>query len=75
VTYFSLRQWRPLFSSTYVDPKADLWIILLVRLEGFEPPTLGSVGTFHYQQLGDSLANIVQFPRKMLTRVQGCSSR
>ena len=32
----------------------------LVRLEGFEPPTLGSVGTFHSQQLGDFQQNIDQ---------------
>jgi hypothetical protein len=28
------------------------------RLEGFEPPTLGSVDTFHSQQLGDLRENI-----------------
>jgi hypothetical protein len=30
----------------------------LVRLEGFEPPALGSVGTFHNRQLGDFVENL-----------------
>lgn len=30
----------------------------MVRLEGFEPPTLGSVGTFHSQELGDLHASV-----------------
>jgi hypothetical protein len=30
----------------------------IVRLEGFEPPTLGSVGTFHNRQLGDFVENL-----------------
>jgi len=47
----------------------------LVRLEGFEPPTLGSVGTFHSQQLGDFLKKIPQLTRSQFTRVQGCSTR
>ena len=46
-----------------------------VLLEGFEPPTLGSVGTFHNQQLGDSLVNVAQITRKMFTQVHECSTR
>jgi hypothetical protein len=47
----------------------------MVRLEGFEPPTLGSVGTFHSQQLGDFLENRAQIVRRMFTDVHGCSTR
>jgi hypothetical protein len=30
------------------------------RLEGFEPPTLGSVGVVHDQQLGEFVQNVIQ---------------
>ena len=35
------------------------WV--LVRLKGFEPPTLGSVGPFHSRQLGVFPANTPRF--------------
>ena len=46
-----------------------------VRLEGFEPPTLGSGGTFHSHQLGDSLENLTQSSKEVFTDVHGCSTR
>ena len=48
--------WR--FAFLFRPFRVSLSHIPMVRLEGFEPPTLGSVGTFHSQQLGDLLANI-----------------
>ena len=42
----------------------------MVRLEGFEPPTLGSVGTFHGQQLLDLLENLADWFDEMCTDVQ-----
>ena len=53
----------------YLAPRIE------VRLEGFEPPTLGSVGTFHSHQLRISLENIVRFTISMFTQVHGCSTR
>ena len=49
---------HPLNSTIDPDPNDCLGIFPLVRLEGFEPPTLGSVGTFHTSQLRNSLENI-----------------
>ncbi len=43
----------------------------LVRLAGFELPTLDSVGTFHRLQLGDYPGNMPQLIEQMPTRIQG----
>ena len=56
--HMPLARIHPLNSTTDPDPNDCLGVFPLVRLEGFEPPTLGSVGTFHSQQLGDSLDNL-----------------
>ena len=55
-------------------PSDEQCLRQVVRLEVFEPPTLGSVGTFHSQQLGDSIENIVRIAQGMLNDVHGCSA-
>jgi hypothetical protein len=42
---------------------------------GIRTPTLGSVGTFHGQQLGELLENIVLVTRSSSTQVHRCSKR
>jgi hypothetical protein len=44
------------------------------RLEGFEPPTLGSVGAFHDQHL-ERFAQNLAFRVKMFVYVHGCSTQ
>ena len=49
-------------------------LMWLVQLKGIQPPTLGSVGTFHIEQLGDLLENIAQIAWKIFTQVRGRST-
>jgi hypothetical protein len=72
VSTTSIRQDETHHEPPFSRPQLRMWS---VRLEGFEPPTLGSVGTFRSKQLRHLLLIVGQIVRKEFMQVQGCSIR